>query len=52
MLSDVLRRKRAVQAHIRIMHAFSRLRQMLSTRKDLKKKIEAMGKKDDQWFQI
>ena len=34
------------------MRAFTQLRQMLSTHKDLKRKIEAMEKKYDQQFQI
>ena len=52
MLSSILRSKRAVQVNIQIMRAFTRLRQMLSTHKDLRKKIEAMEKKYDQQFQI
>ncbi len=34
------------------MRAFTQLRQMLSTHKDLKKKIEAMEKKYDENFKI
>ena len=34
------------------MRAFTQLRQMLSTHKELKKKIESMEKKYDQQFQI
>lgn len=52
MLSGVLRSKRAVQANIQIMRAFTKLRQMLSTHEDLKKKIEAIEKKYDQQFQV
>jgi len=52
MLSSVLNSKRAIQVNIQIMRAFTRLRQMLSTHKDLKKQIEAMEKKYDQQFQI
>jgi len=52
MLSSVLNSKRAIQVNIQIMRAFTRLRQMLSTHKDLKKKIEAMEEKYDQQFQI
>jgi len=52
MLSSVLRSKRAVQVNIQIMRAFTQLRQMLSTHKDLKKKIEAMERKYDQQFQV
>ena len=52
MLSSVLRSKRAVQVNIQIMRAFTQLRQMLSTHKDLKKKIDAMERKYDQQFQV
>ncbi len=52
MLSSVLRSKRAVQVNIQIMRAFTQLRQMLSTHKDLKKKIESMEKKYNQQFQV
>ena len=52
MLSSVLRSKRAIQVNIQIMRAFTKLRQMLSTHKDLKRKIESMEKKYDQQFQI
>jgi hypothetical protein len=43
MLSSVLNSQRAIQVNIQIMRAFTQLRQMLSTHKDLKKKIEAMA---------
>ena len=52
MLSSVLNSKRAIQGNIQIMRAFTQLRQMLLTHKDLKKKIESMEKKYDQQFQI
>jgi len=52
MLSSVLNSKRAIQVNVQIMRAFSKLREMLSTHEDLKKKIEAMEKKYDQQFQI
>lgn len=52
MLSTVLKSKRAIQVNIQIMRAFTKLRQMLLTHKDLKKKIESMEKKYDQQFQI
>ena len=52
MLSSVLRSKRAIQVNIQIMRAFTQLRQMLSTHKDLKRKIESMEKKYDQQFQV
>ena len=52
MLSSVLNSKRAIQVNVQIMRAFSKLREMLSTHEDLKKKIEAMEKRYDQQFQI
>ena len=52
MLSSVLKSNRAIQVNIQIMRAFTKLRKMLSTHKDLKRKIESMEKKYDQQFQI
>jgi len=52
MLSSVLKSERAIHVNIQIVRAFTQLRQMLSTHDDLKKKIESMGKKYDQQFQI
>jgi len=52
MLSSVLKSDRAIQVNIQIMRAFTQLRQMLSTHKDLKRKIESMEKKYDQQFQV
>ena len=52
MLSSVLNSKRAIQVNIQIMRAFTRLRQMLSTHEELKKKIEAMERKYDENFRI
>lgn len=52
MLSSVLNSDRAIKVNIQIMRAFTQLRQMLLTHKDLKNKIEAMEKKYDQQFQI
>jgi len=52
MLSSVLKSERAVQVNIQIMRAFTRLRQMLSTHEELKKKIESMEKKYDENFKI
>ncbi|PQP33783.1 DNA-binding protein, partial [Desulfobacteraceae bacterium SEEP-SAG9] len=52
MLSSVLKSERAIEVNIEIMRAFSRLRQMLSTHKGLKKKIELMEKKYDENFKI
>jgi len=52
MLSSVLKSKRAIRVNIQIMRAFTQLRQMLSTHKALKKKIETMENKYDQQFQV
>jgi len=52
MLSSVLKSERAIQVNIVIMRAFLKLREMLSTHKDLKRKIESMEKKYDEQFQI
>jgi len=52
MLSSVLKSERAIQVNIVIMRAFVKLREMLSTHKDLKGKIESMEKKYDEQFQI
>ncbi len=43
MLSSVLRSKRAIQVNIEIMRAFTRLREILATHKDLARKIEALA---------
>src|SRR4030043_1262329 len=52
MLSSVLNSHRAVQVNIQIMRTFTKLREMLMTHKDLKKKIEAMEEKYDYQFKI
>ena len=52
MLSSVLHSKRAVQVNIQIMRTFTKLRALLSTHKDLQRKIEEMEKKYDQQFRV
>lgn len=52
MLSSVLNSERAVQVNIQIMRTFTRLREMLLTHSDLKRKIEEMEKKYDYQFTI
>jgi len=52
MLSSVLNSDRAIKVNIQIMRTFTKLREMLMTHKDLKKKIEAMEKKYDYQFKI
>jgi len=45
MLSSVLRSERAVQVNIAVMRAFVKLREVLSTHKDLAHKLEQLEKK-------
>lgn len=52
MLSSVLRSERAIKVNIQIMRAFIKLREMLITHKDLRKKIEEMEMKYDEQFKI
>jgi len=52
MLSSVLNSKRAIQVNIQIMWAFTKLRQMLATHDDLRRKIEGVEQKYDQQFQV
>ena len=44
MLSSVLNSERAINVNIQIMRTFTKLRQMLSSHEDLRKKIESMEK--------
>jgi len=52
MLSSVLNSESAIQVNILIMRAFTKLREMLSTYKELKRKIEDMEKKYDLQFKV
>lgn len=52
MLSGVLNSPRAVQVNIQIMRAFVRLRRMILTNVDLKRKVEEMESKYDKQFAI
>jgi phage regulator Rha-like protein len=52
MLSSVLNSRRAVQVNIQIIRTFIKLREMLLTHVELKRKIEEMEGKYDQQFQI
>jgi hypothetical protein len=52
MLSSVLKSQRAVQVNIAIMRAFVQLREMLSSHKDLARKVEEMEKKYDAQFKV
>ena len=50
MLSSVLHSKRAVQVNIAIMRAFVKLREILSTNKELTEKLKEMERRYDQKF--
>ena len=52
MLSSVLRSDRAVQVNIEIMRAFVRLREILSSHKDLARKLNEMERKYDKHFAV
>jgi len=52
MLSSVLNSKRAVQVNIHIMRAFVKLREMISSNKDLAKKLDELEKKYDLQFKV
>jgi phage regulator Rha-like protein len=51
MLSSVLRSTRAVQVNVAIMRTFVRLREMLTTHEELRRKIDAMENRYDARFQ-
>ncbi len=46
MLSGVLHSERAIKVNIQIMRVFTRMREVLSTHKDILKKLEQIEKKD------
>ena len=52
MLSSVLNSKRAIDVNIEIMRAFVRLREILSTHRDLERKLIALEKKYDEQFKV
>lgn len=52
MLSSVLNSKRAIYVNIQIMRAFVKLRRILSTHEDLRRKIAEMEKKYDGQFKV
>jgi len=52
MLSSVLRSKRAVQVNISIMRTFVKLRELISSNKDLARKLEELEKKYDMQFKV
>ena len=52
MLSSILRSKKAIQVNIQIVRTFIKIRQMLSTNRDLRLKVENMERNYDQKFRI
>lgn len=52
MLSSVLHSERAIQINILIMRAFVKLRQILSSHRELAKKLEDMERKYDAQFKV
>lgn len=52
MLSSVLNSERAIQVNIEIMRAFVKLREILSTHKELARKLEELERKYDTQFKI
>lgn len=52
MLSSVLNSKRAVAVNIQIMRTFTKLRELLNTHADLRRKLEDMERKYDYQFKV
>lgn len=52
MLSSVLKSRRAIEVNIQIMRTFTKLRELLSTHADLRRKLEEMEKKYDYQFKV
>jgi hypothetical protein len=52
MLSSVLRSRRAIRVNIAVMRTFVRLREMLTTHKDLARKLAALERKYDAQFKV
>ena len=52
MLSSVLNSERAIEVNIEIMRTFTRLRRMLATHDDLRRKIEEMEARYDEKFRV
>ncbi|HOX53849.1 MAG: ORF6N domain-containing protein [Candidatus Omnitrophica bacterium] len=52
MLSSVLNSKRAIQVNIAIMRTFIKLRRMILTHKEMRRKIEEMEKRYDKQFKV
>lgn len=52
MLSSVLNSERAIAVNVQIMRTFTKLREMLTTHRELRQKIEEMEKKYDYQFKV
>ena len=52
MLSSVLKSEKAIQVNIEIMRTFVNLREMISTHKELSKKLNTLEKKYDSQFKV
>ena len=52
MPSSILKSDRSITVNIQIMRTFTKLRELMSTHKDLKRKIDQMEKKYDDQFQV
>ena len=52
MLSSVLNSERAIQVNIQIMRAFTKIREWLSTHRDLQEKIKKLERKFDKRFGV
>jgi hypothetical protein len=52
MLSSVLNSERAIEVNIHIMRAFVRLREMITSHKDLAKRLDDLEKKYDAQFRV
>ncbi|OHA27116.1 MAG: DNA-binding protein [Candidatus Taylorbacteria bacterium RIFCSPHIGHO2_02_FULL_44_36] len=50
MLSSVLRSRRAIQVNIQIIRTFTKLRQLMASHEELRRKIEDLERKSDQRF--
>jgi hypothetical protein len=52
MLSSVLKSERAIEVNVAIMRVFVKLREMISTNKDLAKRLDNLEKKYDSHFKV
>jgi hypothetical protein len=52
MLSSVLNSRRAIKVNIQIMRTFTKIRELLSTHADLRRKLEEMERKYDYQFKV